>query len=640
MEAFARSLDVVLKERQQWVVPVYQRHYSWKSDDEEQIPNLWSDLRDQTLMVLEGRNPFPHYFGAIIYSQPTKQPFGAVTQRHLVDGQQRITTFQLVLAALREAARDLGLEKDDVINAYLFNDISKSMSDPEREKFKLWPSSYDRSLYKNIVSHTPELRDKESSYFYKNGNLIKNSAPRLLRAFFHLHENIIEFIQERQQNENETAEHVFESLLDAFLTAFQIVVIQLDENDDAQEIFASLNGKAEPLAPFDLIRNDVFHRARKQDEDGEALFDEKWKPFETPFWSEMVKQGRFKKARADHFVGHTVVAQTAREVNLSKIATEYHNYARERGYGSVASELDVLLEYGAAYHALEKRPEGAITNRIASVLSTWDLSTFHPLILWITTQKISDEDKRRLYAIVESYIIRRELCGLTPKNFNKVVIGIIREARGKENIVDAFNAHIASLTGDASKMPTNAEIAAACEQFDAYGRISSQKLRHILKCVEESMRTKFDEVTVATSNLSVEHVLPQSWAENWQLKNGQRVEFESVWEASNAGVELDDETKSQMQERQRVVNTLGNLTLITGSLNPSIGNAAWESAAGKPGKKERLGESLLALNREIAKTPQWNEEAIKSRAELLAERINTIWPGVQSPSLTLMEEAV
>jgi len=108
MEAYPRSLDVVLKERQQWVVPVYQRHYSWKSDDDEQIPNLWSDLRDQTLMILEGRKPFPHYFGAIIYSQPTKQPFGAVTQRHLVDGQQRITTFQLVLVALREAARDLG----------------------------------------------------------------------------------------------------------------------------------------------------------------------------------------------------------------------------------------------------------------------------------------------------------------------------------------------------------------------------------------------------------------------------------------------------------------------------------------------------------------------------------------------------
>lgn len=641
MEAYARSLDVVLKERQQWVVPVYQRHYSWKSDDDEQIPNLWSDLRDQALTILEGRRPFPHYFGAIIYSQPKKQPFGAVTQRHLVDGQQRITTFQLVLVALREAARDLELDKDDVINAYLLNDVSKSMSDPEREKFKLWPSSYDRSLYKNIVSNTPDgLREKESSYFYKNGNLIKGSTPKLLRAFFYLHENIIEFIQEQRQNEEETLEHVFESLLDAFLSAFQIVIIQLDENDDAQEIFASLNGKAEPLAPFDLIRNDVFHRAHKQDEDGEALFDVKWKPFETPFWSEMVKQGRFKKARADHFVGHTVVAQTAREVNLGKIATEYQNYARERGYDSVASELDVLLEYGAAYRALEQKPEGAITNRIANVLSIWDLSTFHPLILWVTTQKISTEDKQRLYMLVESYIIRRELCGLTPKNFNKVVISIIREAKGKENIFEAINAHISSLNGDASKMPSNADVAAACEQFDAYARISSQKLRYILKCVEEGIRTKFDEVTITTSNLSVEHVLPQKWSKNWPLKNGSHVEFESVWEANSAAVELDDETKTLMQERQRVVNTLGNLTLITGSLNPSLSNAAWESTDKKPGKQERLGESLLVLNREISKVPLWNENAIKNRAALLSTRINNIWPSAKDHASTIIEEAV
>jgi|GEM_PF-243775 len=644
MEAYARSLDVILKERQQWVVPVYQRHYSWKSDDEEQIPNLWSDLRDQTLMVLEGRNPFPHYFGAIIYSQPNNQPFGAVTQRHLVDGQQRITTFQLVLAALREAAKDLEADGfDDVINSYLFNEVSKSMPDPEREKFKLWPSNYDRNLYRHIVLHTlAELREKESKYFYKNGNLNKSIAPKLLRAFFYLHEHFIEFVCERQENEAETTMHVFEGLLRAFLTAFQIVVIQLNENDDAQEIFASLNGKAEPLAPFDLIRNDVFHRARKQDEDGEALFDEKWKPFETPFWSEMVKQGRFKKARADHFVGHTVVAQTAREVNLGKIATEYQNYARNRGFDSVASELDVLLQYGAAYRDLEQRPEGTITNRIANVLSIWDLSTFHPLILWITTQEIPDDDKRRLYATVESYIIRRELCGLTPKNFNKVVIGVIRETRGKENIVEALNAHIASLTGDASKMPSNAEIGAACEQFDAYGKIASQKLRYILKCIEESMRTKFDEATVTTSNLSVEHVLPQKWAENWPLKNGKIAPCEDVWELEilKKKAELDDETKSLMQERQRMVNTLGNLTLITGSLNPSLGNAAWESTEGKSGKKERLSKSLLALNRDIAEVQIWNEGAIKNRATLLAEHINKIWPSAHVLSPALIEEAV
>ncbi len=147
-------------------------------------------------------------------------------------------------------------------------------------------------------------------------------------------------------------------------------------------------------------------------------------------------------------------------------------------------------------------------------------------------------------------------------------------------------------------------------------------------------------MTVATSNLSVEHVLPRKWSENWPLKNGSHVEFESVWEASSVAVEMDDETKTQMQERQRVVNTLGNLTLITEALNPSLSNAAWESTDKKLGKQERLGESLLALNREIAKVQLWNEDAIKNRAALLATRINTIWPSTHNHTLSRIEEAV
>ncbi len=632
MEAYARPLEVVLKERQQWVVPVYQRHYSWKSDDEDQIPELWNDLRDQTLTLLEGRTPFPHYFGAIIYSQPQNQPFGAITQRYLVDGQQRITTFQLVLAALRETAKAFDLESfDDVIDAYLFNDVSKSMPDPEREKFKLWPSSYDRDLYCKIVTHSPaQIRGIASDCFYQNGKLNKGRAPKLLRAFLLLYEKMFDFINDRISEEEETSQVPIEALLRAFLTAFQIVVIQLDENDDAQEIFASLNGRAEPLAPFDLIRNDVFHRALKNEEDNEVLFDEKWKPFEDSFWSDMVKQGRFKKARADHFVGHTVIAQTAREVNLGKIATEYQNYAREQNYTSVASELDVLLGYGETYRKLEECPEGAITNRISNVLRTWDLSTFHPLVLWIDARPISEEDKQTLFRVMENYIIRRELCGLTPKNFNKVVISVIREAGSKENqenAVEAFMTHLNSLTGDASKMPSDSDIAAACDQYDAYANISSQKMRYILNGIEESMKTKFDEVTVPTSNISIEHILPQKWSEYWPLKTGKMAPYESVWEASYQGVELDDETKTLMQERERVVNTIGNLTLVTQALNASISNGAWEV------KQDRLSKSLLALNRDIAKIEDWNEEAIKVRASELATHINKIWPDTENEQL-------
>jgi uncharacterized protein with ParB-like and HNH nuclease domain len=121
----------VLGERQQWVVPVYQRHYEWETGEDKQLPKLWADLQDQALDRLEKRNPFPHYFGAVIFSEPQNQAFGAVRRRFLVDGQQRIMTFQLVLGAIRETARIYQVMKlVDVVDAYLFNEKSASMIDP------------------------------------------------------------------------------------------------------------------------------------------------------------------------------------------------------------------------------------------------------------------------------------------------------------------------------------------------------------------------------------------------------------------------------------------------------------------------------------------------------------------------------
>ena len=319
MRADAFPLDTVLGERQQWVVPVYQRHYEWETSEDKQLPKFWDDLQDEAVDRLDKRSPFPHYFGAIIFAEPQNQAFGAVRRRFLVDGQQRITTFQLVLIAIRETARTHEVTRlVDVVNAYLFNEKSASMLDADRERFKLWPSSYDRRLFQDISQNAPaKLRSLQPKFFYKNGSLIKGQAPNLLRAYVYLLEVIEGFIAERAKEQGEAVETILDALLSAFLSGFQIVVIQLDPNDDAQEIFSSLNGLGKPLSPFDLIRNDVFHRARKTGEDDQKLFDERWKLFEQPFWTEQVRQGRFKRARADHLVTHAVVAETAREVNAT-----------------------------------------------------------------------------------------------------------------------------------------------------------------------------------------------------------------------------------------------------------------------------------------------------------------------------------
>ena len=120
MRADAYPLEIVLSDRRQWVVPVYQRHYERETGEDRQLPKLWADLEDEAVDRLEGRSPFLYYFGAIIFSEPKGQTFGVVRKRSLVDGQQRITTFQLVLATIREIARKRQVARlVDVVNAYL-----------------------------------------------------------------------------------------------------------------------------------------------------------------------------------------------------------------------------------------------------------------------------------------------------------------------------------------------------------------------------------------------------------------------------------------------------------------------------------------------------------------------------------------
>jgi hypothetical protein len=636
MRADAYRLEVVLGERQQWVVPVYQRHYAWETAEDKQLPKLWADLRDEAIDRLEARDSFPHYFGALIFSEPPNQAYGAVRRRFLVDGQQRITTFQLVLIAIRETSRQHQITRlVDVIDAYLFNEKSTSMLDADRERFKLWPSSYDRQLYKHIVERTPAaLRKVQPQYFYKNGNLIKGAAPNLLRAYHFLLEVLDAFIVERTTSDHDKIETILEAVLGGFLSGFQIVVIQLDANDDAQEIFASLNGLGEPLSPFDLIRNEVFHRARTTGEDDQRLFDERWAFFEKPFWTEHVRQGRFKRARADHLISHVVIAETAREVNVGKIATEYQRYAKDRAFPTVASELDVLLTHAATYEEMEQSPSTGITARIAGVLRIWDLSTFHPFIFAVNANIIDNDHKLALYGLLEAYVVRREVCNLTSKNYNKVVTGFVKSVQQQiPDPVDEFLNHLRSLTGDASRMPSDVEIVDAFVRLDSYHQIPTPRLRFILEQIEYGMRTKNDEATVSTRILTIEHVMPQRWARHWPLPDGTIAPCESPIEAATKNYALTDTMKSLMEARRRSIDVMGNLTLLTASLNPSISNGPWAD------KKEKIAKSLLAMNRDIADKPVWAEAAIERRSKDLAIIANKIWSAAYPSKARAMQTA-
>ena len=185
--------------------------------------------------------------------------------------------------------RLLNIKKTDDIQSYILNEKD------DEDAYKLWPSRIDRDVFRQIVSPNESTLPIESA---------------LTKAYNYFRVEVTRFVNGRKNVEE--METLIDALKDALLNTFQVVIIQLGEDDDPQQIFGSLNGQAEPLAPFDLIRNYVFFQARGDDGEVDVDFEEKWSYFETPFWNTEKGRGRVRKARADHFVVDAVVAPSCK----------------------------------------------------------------------------------------------------------------------------------------------------------------------------------------------------------------------------------------------------------------------------------------------------------------------------------------
>lgn len=638
MHARDHSLEVVFSQRQQWVVPIYQRDYAWSSEPNMQLPQIWEDIQARAEEIMEGRGLSPHFVGAIIYAEPDEpQPFGAVQHRYIVDGQQRITTCKLVLCAIKEVAHGLKLGSiADTISPLIFNKTEDVMAEPNREYYKLWPSSVDREYYMALSNGgIPTLRNKYPDMFNEKGKLNDQGVPEIVSAYCYLVKEIREYLESDQQSPNK--DEVLSSILTGMLSGFQLVVVQLGKKDDPQSIFASLNGNAKPLSAFDLIRNDIFHRASNSSEDETELYEGRWKFLEDKFWKESVKQGRLKRSRTDHLMAHTLVAEMAKKIDVSKVAKEYQSYVKERNFETVEAEVDCLLRYAGVYESLEKSDMEKPQYQISKFLKIWDISAFHPLILWVGTQDIEVEEKKRVYQLIERYIVRRDMCDLSRQNYNHVIPGIIRSLQDNEadDIYSCVLSNLLSHTAKSSRLPKDSELEGVAETFDVYNQLSPKKLSYILFEIEKGLVDPYiEEATVDLERLTIEHIMPIKWKDNWlspEKDTEINVTDTHTPKHSEGVVNLKQELINQ---RQKLIHTIGNLTLTSGPLNSRNSNLGWD-------KKRVLLEkhSKLNLNSQLCNQNHWeewnqkqksyevwNEVSIKERCDYLYERINEIWP--------------
>jgi len=626
------SVEVVLKEARRFMVPLYQRKYQW--GDERLIP-FWEDVSAKATEVLEGGSKFEHYMGALILAPiDNSAKFDFTPTVQVVDGQQRLTTFQLFLAALREVARkhgETGLV--DAIKTYLTNE-PKGKDTDQLTRFKLTPTPSDRDMFHDIIDLTATEADKKYKWLFWGKSVAKSRPEKAYRAYHLLRQWIEDFAlngpqdfegasdepedAEDQINVGATREEVsarLEALLSALLDRLKLVVITLGESDDAQVIFETLNSKGEPLLAMDLVRNNIFHRAEKQKAKVETLYKKLWDPLDHPWWREAAPNARPKRPRIDHFLAHLLAAETGQKISIRELYAEYRDFAVPKGrprFENVEDELKLLERYAPIYRTLEGQEECDPSLKwLGRKLTTWQVTTVYPVALQMGKEDVSPDEREKLAQLIYSYLVRRTLCDLTTKNLNKVFQSIAAEFLENGVSVASFKGYFSKKAGASSRFPTNRDVRHGILNENAYAIQPRTRLTDILWELEVASRSKLAEQSNQPANLWIEHVMPQWWADDWPFEDG------------STGRPTDGDGRAI--SRNAILHTLGNLTLLTGGLNISSGNKGFAE------KKAKFAEHTgLFLNKWFSDKPRWTEVEILERGERFADLAIARWAGLDA----------
>lgn len=562
--------------------------------------------------------------------------FGATPVVQVVDGQQRLTTFLIMLAAMREVARRYDHQAlIEQIEKYLFNERGRADTDP-LSRFKLTPTPVDRTVFLDILE-SPYLTVRSNNYRYYWGRGVPQNTPvRSLRAYEYFHAQISDFvssgmsdeteidIDSEESSENTDIDSVEEgrrrldALLEALVFHLKLIVITLGPEDDAQVIFETLNSKSQPLLAMDLVRNNIFHRAEAQHrgaEDArdraESLYHEVWGPFDHGWWRENAPNARPARPRIDHFLANVLTAETGDRITVRELYAEYRAWAtpnRQPRFEKVEDELAVLQRHVLAFETLEGRKEGdEAIGWLGDRLRLWQNTTAYPIAFQIALDTVDGETRREIARWLDSYLARRLLCDLTPKNLNQVFPRLADKLHRNGISTEVVSDFFVGLTTDTTRFPGDSELKSGILEKRAYGRIPSRILSEMLWSLELASRTSMTEATARPPSIWIEHVMPQNWEENWPLKG-------ELVEAGSGDI-------PGYWEREAALQTLGNLTITTDQLNRSLGQAAFSDKAPK-----LVEHSNLTMNRRIAEQDKWDETNIRARGEALADLAAKVWP--------------
>lgn len=620
MRPYTRSIVELFDGKKRYLIPLYQRQYAWKVSP--QLELLWEDIeRAVARLDADRQAATPHFMGAIVIAQI--KTYGKQVQAfEVIDGQQRLTTFQLLLAAFRDVASAHGSAYVHEINKLLFND--GVMETPEVERFKLWPTLTDRRAFAELVDPAADLSEIAPAPIDEDG---------VVRPAVAAHAWFKDRIQEHVLIGGEFDLLRMEKLFEALRDGLAAVSIELEGGDDPQTIFETLNSRGVDLSAGDLMRNFIFQRAKGLGQDNgslkvDKLYADHWLPLDRWFWKEDDTRGRQSKARLDWLLVDHLSMKKSEIVSVDTLFESYRRWIlNERPFPNVEQELQSISRSAAAYRVIAERKSGDPLGRFGQFSKAFDVSTAMPLALYLATDAEMGDDLGPALSMIEAFILRRDICGLDTKNYNKLFVDVLDKVRRSELCaLRALELQLSTGEVDTNRWPNDEEWQRGWLHRDQYKGGRQPRLRYVFEALEKAKRSALSEEIEIKSELAVEHIMPQKWRQHWPVPG-----FDHVPPG-----EIDVDQLLRETERDQAINKIGNLTLLTHSLNSTISNGSF--AVKLPAVK---AHASLALNRELNGFDRWDEDAISRRGAALFEVARKLWRGpIARPSATAQAVSV
>jgi uncharacterized protein with ParB-like and HNH nuclease domain len=619
MNVHKSSLLAIFDAKQRIEVPLFQRQYVW-SEEQHWLP-LWEDIERKFTEALEGRKDAPnHFLGAMVLDQ-MQTPTGHVVVRQVIDGQQRLTSLQIFLSAYRDFCKTQGCDALAAeCDKFLFN--TGIMSDPNVDKFKVWPTQLDRPQFSDVVSAGSRddllkrypLRRKPYARKY-------DPRPRMIEAYLFFFDQLKEFFLGENAETPLAADYPISARVDeCFQTlrnALMVVVIDLEKDDDPQVIFETLNARGEPLLPADLLRNYIFFRANRAGLNIEEVYKKYWISFDDEFWRKEVKQGRLNRPRSDLFMQHFLASRQGQDIPIKHLFVEYKHWIEsKKPFPDVVTELATLARQGEQFRRILAPIKSDMVFGLCSFLEAYDIRTVYPLLLAVMDAGLDEVEWDEISRVLESYLLRRAVCNLGTKNYNRIFLSLTKNLQKDGCSAKLLRELLLAQTGESSVWPDDPAFREAWLHKPLYGPLNSPKLVHVFVRLNQTfMSSKSEEVTFSEPP-TIEHIMPQNWIPNWPLPDGSKGldDFELF------DVPENEPGANATRKRERALQTLGNLTILSTALNTAQSNLAWHLKC-----PEMMKHSLLPINQTLWGTTVWDEEAILKRGEELFERALEIW---------------